>query len=380
MRRRLPRAMANEGNVEAAKPQRRIYNSKRKIESPKRSTSSTLNKSSVTAPLTRRCDRNHRHFLRSGKERIVDLQPSSSTACQHTAVMSTTNKNLWKDEQRVSKLIELAMGEFNSGRVTNGKLGVANYEYIASIMKVDVPCLDGQKIKTKIENLRNEYRAFNNLRKRTGFGWDPTTQTVIADVPQWTECYDSPYATDKTLSRFMGKGLDHYDELVYMFGNTTSNGLMRRAPAQGPSTEEEERRLNIAEHARSVQIDLTDEDTPLPYTPVGDTRGTRKRPSPLPSGSGLRKKQSRDGETAEDPWEEASQNYLRAKADRLASSYTSRTSLVDDCIDNVYAIDPPLEVKVAAKAVDRIIESSTFRQAFMRIPAEQRRHYVLHMK
>ncbi|KAB1220141.1 hypothetical protein CJ030_MR3G006631 [Morella rubra] len=141
------------------------------------------------------------------------------------------------------------MAKFNLGCVTNGKLGAANYEYIASIMKVDVPCLDGQKIKTKIENLRNEYRAFNNLRNRTGFGWDPTTQTVIADVPQWTEVL--------------------------------------------------------------------------------------RRPSPVPSASGLRKKQSQDWKTTVDPWEEASQNYLWAKADRITSSYIYRTSLLDECIDGV---------------------------------------------
>ncbi|KAB1223661.1 hypothetical protein CJ030_MR2G011706 [Morella rubra] len=237
-----------------------------------------------------------RHFLRSGKERIVDPQPSSSTASQHTAVMSTSNKNLWKDEQRVSRLIELAMTEFNSRRVTNGKLGVANYEYIALIMKVDVPCLDTQKIKTKIENLRNEHRAFNNLRNRTGFGWDPTTQTVIADVPQWNECYVIPLTQgDKTLSCFMGKGLDHYDELVYMFGNTTSNG--------------------------SCGVHL-----------------------------------------------------LKALQWKRKSDVSTLLSAL------VYAIDPPLEVEVAAKAVDHIIESSAFRQAFLRIPVEQRRHYVLHMK
>ncbi|KAB1214368.1 hypothetical protein CJ030_MR5G000867 [Morella rubra] len=49
--------MADEGNVEAAKPQRRIYNSKCKTESPKRSRSSSFDNSSVTTPLTRRCDR-----------------------------------------------------------------------------------------------------------------------------------------------------------------------------------------------------------------------------------------------------------------------------------------------------------------------------------
>ncbi|KAB1200703.1 hypothetical protein CJ030_MR0G006559 [Morella rubra] len=75
----------------------------------------------------------------------------------------------------------------------------------------------------------------------------------------------------------MGKGLDHYDELVYMFGNTTSNGLIWRAPAQCPSTEVEERCLNIAEYTRSVKIDLTDEDTPLPYTP-GRYKGDSEAP------------------------------------------------------------------------------------------------------
>ncbi|KAB1212284.1 hypothetical protein CJ030_MR5G025052 [Morella rubra] len=206
-----------------------------------------------------------RHYLRSGKARIVDLEPSCSTASYpHTALMSKQNKDLWKDEQRVSRLVELCMEEFRNNRVREGKLGVTNYEHIADIMKVDIPCLDASKIKTKVDNFRKEYVAFNELKKKTGFGWNEIDKTVVADVAQWTEVLSK----DKTLVRFMGKGLVHYDELAYMFAGSTSNGLMHRANAQGPSSEREERHLNEGERVRSVTIDLTEGDTPLPYTPA----------------------------------------------------------------------------------------------------------------
>ncbi|KAB1213287.1 hypothetical protein CJ030_MR5G009618 [Morella rubra] len=308
-----------------------------------------------------------RHYLRSGKARIVDLEPSCSTASYpHTALMSKQNKDLWKDEQRVSRLVELCMEEFRNNRVREGKLGVTNYEHIADIMKVDIPCLDASKIKTKVDNFRKEYVAFNELKKKTGFGWNEIDKTVVADVAQWTEVLSK----DKTLVRFMGKGLVHYDELAYMFAGSTSNGLMHRANAQGPSSEREERHLNEGERVRSVTIDLTEGDTPLPYTPA---TGSRKRPSPVPSGSGQRKTQTREGDPMKESWEEVSQNYLRAKADRISSSFTSRTSLIDDCVDALYAIDPPPDDDAIVKALERISTSATFRQTFLRVPVDKRR-------
>ncbi|KAB1226658.1 hypothetical protein CJ030_MR1G008493 [Morella rubra] len=192
----------------------------------------------------------------------------------------SSSKTLWRDEQRVTRLIELAIAEFNAGRVKNGKLGAPNYESIAAIMSVDVPILDAQKIKTKLDNMRTEFRMFEDLKSRTGFGWDPETKTVKADVERWSELLQ----IEEKYAKFMGRGLDHYDELCYIFGNHTASGLYRYAPAQDPATSEEEQRLYDAALGRSARSDLP--RAASPFTPGEGSSGRRKRPSPTPSGVG----------------------------------------------------------------------------------------------
>ncbi|KAB1219954.1 hypothetical protein CJ030_MR3G022812 [Morella rubra] len=160
----------------------------------------------------------------------------------------SSSKTLWRDKQRVTRLIELAIAEFNTGRVKNGKLGAPNYESIAAIMSVDVPILDAQKIKTKLDNMCTEFRIFKDLKSRTGFGWDPKTKTVKADVEHWTAFIQ----IDEKYAKFMGRGLDNYDDLCYIFGNNTAKDLYHYAPAQDPTTSEEEQRLYDA--ARVFQL------------------------------------------------------------------------------------------------------------------------------
>ncbi|KAB1212388.1 hypothetical protein CJ030_MR5G020705 [Morella rubra] len=208
-----------------------------------------------------------RHFLRSGKERIIYLQPSSSTATRHTASMSSS-KTIWRDEQRVTRLIELAIAEFNAGRVKNGKLGAPNYESIAAIVSVDVPILDAQKIKTKLDNMRTEFRMFEDLKSRTGFGWDLETKIVKADVKHWSDLLQ----IEEKYAKFMGQGLDHYEDLCYIFGNNTASGLYRYAPAQDPATSEEEQRLYDAALGRSARSDLL--RAASPFTPSEGSSGS----------------------------------------------------------------------------------------------------------
>ncbi|KAB1212688.1 hypothetical protein CJ030_MR5G009730 [Morella rubra] len=138
----------------------------------------------------------------------------------------SSSKILWRDEQRVTRLIELAIAEFNAGRVKNGKLGAPNYESIAAIMSVDVPILDAQKIKTKLDNMRTEFRMFEDLKSRTEFGWDPETKTMKADVERWSELLQ----IEEKYAKFMGRGLDHYDELCYIFGNHTATASTAMHP------------------------------------------------------------------------------------------------------------------------------------------------------
>ena len=181
---------------------------------------------------------------------------------------------------------------------------------------------------------------------------------------------------EEKYAKFMGRGLDHYDELCYIFGNHTATGLYCYAPTQDPTTSEEEQRLYDAALGRSARSDLP--RAASPFTPGEGSSGRRKRPSPTPSGVGSRK--MRSGESQNDSFEEASENFLRVRAERIANSNHSRISLVNECVDALMAIQPPIGEEAMGRAMDKIIQSGTFRQAFLRLSADARRAYVLYLK
>ncbi|KAB1227475.1 hypothetical protein CJ030_MR1G028873 [Morella rubra] len=165
-------------NVEAVFQRRRrrasVQPNQRTPGSRTRSSSSGIN-SAATAPTTRFSLRNQRHFLRSGKERIIQCNPRPP--------------------------------------------------------------------------LQLESRMFEDLKERTGFGWNPETKIVTANVEHWSALIQ----IDDKYAKFMGRGLDHYDDLCYIFGNNTASGLYRYAPSQDPATSDEEQRLYDAALGRAAR-------------------------------------------------------------------------------------------------------------------------------
>ncbi|KAB1202005.1 hypothetical protein CJ030_MR8G019279 [Morella rubra] len=211
-----------------------------------------------------------------------------------------------------------------------------------------------------------------DLKERTGFGWNPETKTVTADVDHWSALIQR----DDKYAKFMGRGLDHYDDLCYIFGNNTASGLYHYTPSQDPATSDEEQRLYDAALGRAARSNVP--RAASPSTPGEGSSGRRKRLSPTPSG--VRSRKMRSGESLNDSFEEASENFLRARVERIANSNLSRSSLVNECVDALMAIQPSIGEEAMGRVMDRIIQSSTFRQAFLRLPEEARRSYVLYLK
>ncbi|KAB1220379.1 hypothetical protein CJ030_MR3G009839 [Morella rubra] len=72
--------------------------------------------------------------------------------------------------------------------------------------------------------------------------------------------------------KFMGRRLDHYDDLCYIFGNNTASGLYRYAPTQDPATSDEEQRFYDAACGRSARSNLP--RAASPFTPGEGSSGS----------------------------------------------------------------------------------------------------------
>lgn len=64
----------------------------------------------------------------------------------------------------------------------------------------------------------------------------------------------------------------------------------------------------------------------------------------------------------------------------IASSSLSLRDLVDECVDAVLAIEPSVGDEAFGRTMAQIVQSVTFRQAFMRLDMAHHRVFVLQLK
>ncbi|XP_059431357.1 uncharacterized protein LOC132164808 [Corylus avellana] len=85
------------------------------------------------------------------------------------------------------------------------------------------------------------HRDFSDLlQHRTGFGWDPVSNTVQGTETQWQQ-----YLRIKPkASRFRRKGCPNYEMLGLLFNGSTATGVLRHSSARTPPGSDEEDELN----------------------------------------------------------------------------------------------------------------------------------------
>ncbi|KAG5544815.1 hypothetical protein RHGRI_017310 [Rhododendron griersonianum] len=84
---------------------------------------------------------------------------------------------------------------------------------------------------------KKDYRLFKDLTERSGFGWDPVSQTVTASAEVWLTYLQA----NKDAEKFIGKGLDHFDLLHELFEGSLATGVFGQpSPLGAPSSEQEQ--------------------------------------------------------------------------------------------------------------------------------------------
>ncbi|KAI8535959.1 hypothetical protein RHMOL_Rhmol10G0216400 [Rhododendron molle] len=102
-----------------------------------------------------------------------------------------------------------------------------------------------KKLQGKFARLKKAYKAFVALKlKQTGIGWDEVTGTVTMSDSQW-QLYIQAHPDAKP---FRTKGLEHYDLLAELLGNTMVTGAYAPDSTIGPITTDDEDEMEALMH------------------------------------------------------------------------------------------------------------------------------------
>ncbi|XP_021275611.1 uncharacterized protein LOC110410302 [Herrania umbratica] len=101
------------------------------------------------------------------------------------------------------------------------------------------------------EALTKDYRAVVQMGKETGLGWNHKTGTIEADATWW----EAKIKVNPKYARFRYQGLEHADELKFIFRDTIATNQNAWTPAMGVPIEDNVRSTNLTSLQDSVEFD-----------------------------------------------------------------------------------------------------------------------------
>ncbi|KAJ4830427.1 hypothetical protein Tsubulata_032913, partial [Turnera subulata] len=158
----------------------------------------------------------------------------------------------------VEKLyIDILVDHVNKGDMIGGQFSTKVWQEILEELNVkSARNYTKKQVKQKYNRLRAKHRIFSNLLQTTGFGWDPVTNTVIAEDSVWRGYIQRV----KDVAQFRRKGCDHYELLGVIFNRSTATGNLHHASAIEPPNSDEERRLDEEYVNTGVHVNLEDDN------------------------------------------------------------------------------------------------------------------------
>ncbi|GAB2263760.1 hypothetical protein Droror1_Dr00025894 [Drosera rotundifolia] len=129
------------------------------------------------------------------------------------------NKHMWTDEQ--DKLLVEAMVELfhaETHRAESGFkpsfLNVLEEELGSRFSRVTMT-----NIRSCLKTLKSFLSLYNNIQAKSGFGWDPIKQMVIAEPNVWEALLEA----DNKYEKCMKYPFIYFDDMNMIFGKTRAN-------------------------------------------------------------------------------------------------------------------------------------------------------------
>ncbi|KAK9169026.1 hypothetical protein Syun_001166 [Stephania yunnanensis] len=126
----------------------------------------------------------------------------------------------WND--RMDKImIEIILEEYGFGNASGNSWKPEVYTRVClELLKQLKQQVHPANVKARIKTLKANYFSAREVISQSGFGWDPDTQLVTADVLTWKE-YLQKHPEKESYRR---KCVSYYDELCVIFGDDQATG------------------------------------------------------------------------------------------------------------------------------------------------------------
>ncbi|KAI9429510.1 hypothetical protein H4582DRAFT_2089058 [Lactarius indigo] len=203
---------------------------------------------------------------------------------------SDKNSSKWTDPDDAILVHTLTQEKANSNWGDNNpkkttwtvcKLALKGSEKVSGGKPKDVVA-----IKNRWQKLKQEYDTVKELRKLSGFGWDPVKKCVTASLDVWTEyCKKHPKA-----GPFRKKGFPLFDEIGDLIDSTCAMGefAFRGGQSAGPSHTRhssvsstpppDNSIFAIDPDLLDISRDMNRDETPAEINPLGPSKSASKRP------------------------------------------------------------------------------------------------------
>ncbi|XP_058208872.1 uncharacterized protein LOC131321889 [Rhododendron vialii] len=223
-----------------------------------------------------------------------------------------------------------------------------------------------KKLQGKFARLKKAYKAFVALKvKQTGLGWDEATGTVTMSDTDW-QLYLQAHPDAKP---FRTKGLEHYDLLAELLGNTMATGAYAPDSTVGPITTDDEDEMEALMHrmrkGKGLQGDTSSGSKGKRKSDDGQSCG-RSHPSKM-----VRK---------EHAYEQIA-FCQKAKGEWYQTVKIQNTEQVDpksepSAIEILNSFKPFVEPTQFLKAFNRLAENLQLRKSFVQLDPDMRRFWV----
>ncbi|XP_017972827.1 PREDICTED: uncharacterized protein LOC108661341 [Theobroma cacao] len=109
--------------------------------------------------------------------------------------------------------------------------------------------------------------------KETGLGWNHETGTIEADATWW----EAKIKVNPKYAKFRYQGLEHVDELEFIFGDTVATSQNAWTPAMGIPIEDNVRSTNLTPLQDNVEFDAEEFNCDEDDNPIVNTEMKRKK-------------------------------------------------------------------------------------------------------
>ncbi|KAL3717260.1 hypothetical protein ACJRO7_008785 [Eucalyptus globulus] len=234
------------------------------------------------------------------------------------------------------------------------------------------------QLKNKVNKLRKQYGSFKKLLSQSGFGWDNVNKKIVVDDPSIWELH---IKDNIEWAKFKKDGFPQYPDLCIVFGDTYATGDYAGGSVEGFVMLDE---VDIGgDDADNGLEDIGSEDVGEPHLDEGvftsdktPTPGHDKHRMDRTPNSKRRRRSESFGIAStckalrEMIQSRASQSVSGSINSQVTSPPTDPFS-VSIVIDLLLAI-PMLEPDLYNKAVERACVNPTWREAFIKTPADMR--------